>query len=257
MSTVISRDGTSIAYERTGDGWPVILVGGALNDGPAGEPFAELLAPHFTVFTYDRRGRRASGDTPPYAVAREVEDLEAVIEEAGGTASVCGLSSGGALVLEAAAAGLSIAKSAVFEVPYALDWGHRDRTADYGNELARLLAAGDRGGALTLFMRYAGAPDAMIDEARRSPFWPGLEELAPSLAYDAAVMGDGMLPVGRLGAVGVPTLVIDGGDSPRWLREASRAIAAAIPGGRQHTVEGQTHDVSPGALTTVLREYFS
>ncbi len=176
----------------------MILVGGGVSDRSENAPLADALAEQFTVYNYDRRGRGASSDTLPYAVRREIEDIEALIAEAGGSASVYGASSGGALALEAAAAGLAIDTVAVFEVPYnmAEDWPQRWRR--YSKELDALLAEGRRGDAFELFMRMAGSTDEEVAGARGSPMWTDLEAIAPTLAYDAACLGDGQPPADRL-----------------------------------------------------------
>jgi pimeloyl-ACP methyl ester carboxylesterase len=260
MRTVHSKDGTTIAYDRTGEGPPLIYVGGALNDRGSGAALAARLAERFTVYAYDRRGRGDSGDTPPYAVSREVEDLEALIAEAGGSAFVYGISSGGALALEAAARGLPITALALYEVPFAADEAHQARAREYAAELDRALAAGRRGDALELFLTMVGMPAAVIGQMRGAPMWPALEALAPSLAHDSAVMADGdrgaAMPAERLAAVPVPTLVLAGGASPPWMREVAERIAGALPDGRYRTLEGQTHDVNPEALAPELEEHF-
>lgn len=203
-STITSKDGSTIAYDRLGHGPALILVGGAFDDrnSPAtGRPLAALLATTFTVFAYDRRGRGESGDTPPYAVAREVEDLAAMIGEAGGAAMVYGLSSGAALVLEAAASGLPITKLALYEPPFQLDPYTAGQSREYSKTLNALLAEGRRGDAAALFMTRVGMPEPMIEQMRHAPMWPALEAMAPTLAYDSAVMGDadgGGVPSKRL-----------------------------------------------------------
>jgi pimeloyl-ACP methyl ester carboxylesterase len=182
MEFVTSADGTTIAYERAGEGPAIILVGGALDDGSENAPLLPALADRFTVVNYARRGRGESGDTLPYAVEREIEDLAALIDLTGGTAHVFGASSGGALALEAAAAGLSIDRLAVYEVPYNLDddGPHWD-----GGDVPRvkeLLAGGRKGDVVELFMRTVGSSEHEIAGARATAFWPVLETLAHTLA---------------------------------------------------------------------------
>jgi pimeloyl-ACP methyl ester carboxylesterase len=261
MKTVRSSDGTTIAYDQWGEGPPLIFVGGALNDRSSGAGLARLLAPRFTVLSYDRRGRGGSGDTAPYAAQREVEDLAALIAAAGGPAVVYGLSSGGVLALEAAAQGLPIAKLAVYEVPFAGDESRQQRAREYHAKLTELLAADRRGDAVELFMTMVGMPAEMIGQARRSPMWPALEALGPSLGHDSAVMGDGTRgaapPTERLAGVTVPTLVMDGSASPPWMREMARRVAGALPDARHRSLEGQTHDVGPAVLAPVLEEFFA
>jgi pimeloyl-ACP methyl ester carboxylesterase len=254
----LSRDGTPIAYESTGQGPALILVSGAMSTGGTVAPLAVPLSDRFKVLVYDRRGRGESGDTAPYAVAREVEDLAALVEAAGGEACLYGISSGGALVLEAAASGLPVRRVAVYETPFAdfSERGAKER-AEYTANLTAALAEGRRGDAVELFMRLAGMPDEMIQGARQSPMWAGMEAVAPTLAYDDTVLGDGLVPRERLASVSVPVLAVAGGASPDWLQEATRAVAEAAPKGAYRNLEGQTHMVDPNALAPVLAEYFA
>ncbi|MCX5051216.1 MULTISPECIES: alpha/beta fold hydrolase [unclassified Streptomyces] len=252
-----SRDGTSVAYERTGQGPAVILVSGAMSTGATVAPLAGLLSDRFSVIAYDRRGRGGSGDTAPYAVAREVEDLAALIDVAGGEASLYGISSGGALVLEAAASGLPVRQVAVYEVPFVVYEGGAERLAEYTEHLTEALGDGRRGDAVELFLRLTGMAEEMIQGARRAPMWAGMEAIAPSLAYDNAVMGGGLVPRARLASIGVPVLSAAGSVSPSWLREAARAVAETAPQGTYRTLEGQTHMVDPNVLAPVLAEFFS
>ncbi|NUU26494.1 MAG: alpha/beta fold hydrolase, partial [Streptomycetaceae bacterium] len=205
MGKAISQDGTAIAYDRSGTGDPVVLIGGALCDRMIHNELAAALAPHFTVFNYDRRGRGESGDTKPYAVARELEDLAAVLTEAGGTAAVYGISSGGALALEAAAAGLPVTKAVAYEPPYAVDASARDQAAEYGYAVPELIAQGRPEEALVAFLRTVGTPPEAIEGMRTMPFWAGMVAIAPTLAYDFQVMGDNLIPVDRFRKIAVPT----------------------------------------------------
>ncbi|MFJ8539798.1 alpha/beta fold hydrolase [Streptomyces sp. NPDC093591] len=253
----ISADGTSIAYETSGEGPAVILVSGAMSTGGTVAPLAVPLSERFRVVAYDRRGRGESGDKAPYAVEREVEDLAALIEAVGGEAALCGISSGGALVLEAAASGLPVRQVAVYEVPFAdfLEGGAAQHS-EYTAQLTEALAQGRRGDAVELFLRLTGMAEQMIQGARQSPMWAGMETIAPSLAYDNAVMGDGLLPRARLASITVPVLSVAGGASPAWMREASRAVAETAPEGTYRSLEGQTHMVEPDVLGPVLAEFF-
>jgi pimeloyl-ACP methyl ester carboxylesterase len=262
MNTVTSADGTTIAFDRSGEGPPVICVGGALSDRSGGAPLAALLAPHLTVFAYDRRGRGDSGDTQPYAVEREVEDLGAIIAEAGGSASVFGHSSGSVLALEAAARGLPITKLALYEPPFFVDDSRTPLPSDYATRLAELASSGRRGDAVEYFMATGpGVPADAIAEMRRGPSWPAMEALAHTLAYDGMVMGDTMsgspAPIRRFASVTVPTLVIDGGASPAWARSAVAAIVDVLPNAGRRTLEGETHAANPEALAPVLEEFFT
>jgi hypothetical protein len=257
MNRLTSSDGTTIAFERSGDGPPVILVCGGSTDRTANAPLSELLAEHFTVFNYDRRGRGDSGDTAPYAVEREIEDIDAVIAVAGGSASVYGTSSGAALALEAAASGLAITKLALWEPSYIVE-GRPRPPADTARIYAELVAAGRRGDAVEYFMaKVVGLPPEFVAEARKAPWWPAQEALAHTLAYDATIMGDYSLPAERVASVMVATLVIDGGASFPWIRKTAQAIADIIPHAQRRTLEGQTHNVAAEAITPVLVEFFA
>ncbi|MEU2714977.1 alpha/beta hydrolase [Streptomyces sp. NPDC007205] len=253
-----SRDGTSLAYEVIGQGPTVILVSGAMSTGGTVAPLAQRLAGRCTAVVYDRRGRGESGDTKPYEVEREVEDLAALIDAVGGEAALFGVSSGGALVLEAVAGGLPAVRAAVYEVPYA-DFlqGGAEREATYKEQLNKALADGRRGDAVELFLRLTGLGEEVIRGARESPMWAGMEAVAPSLAYDDAVMGDGLLPRDRIAAISVPVLVVAGGASPEWMREANRTVAETLPQGTYRVLEGQTHMVEPEVLGPVLADFLT
>jgi alpha-beta hydrolase superfamily lysophospholipase len=265
MSTVTSSDGTAIAFERAGSGPAVVLVGGGVSDRAENAPLAAELAKRFTVVNYDRRGRGASGDTPPYAVERELEDIAALVAEAGPPVHLYGVSSGGALVLEAAVAGIAVDRLAVYEVPWDVDPGWPPRWRAYVDELGALLADGCRGAAFALFMRLTDTPDEVIASARDSPMWAGLEAVAHTLAYDAAVLGDGQPPAARLATIAQPTLVATGEAArdpaaARWVKAldpAADAIAASIPRAERRVIEGQGHVADPKAVAAVLEAFFA
>jgi pimeloyl-ACP methyl ester carboxylesterase len=262
---VTSKDGTSIAYDRQGSGPAVILVGGGLDDGSENAPLATELAKYLTVYNYARRGRGDSDDTLPYDLEREIEDIEALIAEAGGSSHLFGVSSGGALALEAAAAGLAIDKLAVYEVPYSIGDAASQRWQEYVEQLRPALAKGRRGDALALFMRFAGSSEEDVVGAKNSAMWPGLEAIAHTLAYDAACVGNGQPPTARLAKIKQPTLVATGeaGLDPHtrglpsgFFEWAADAIAARIPHAERQTLEGQTHVADPKVLTPVLERFF-
>ena len=257
MDTVRSSDGTTIAFDRLGAGAPVVLVSGASTARAIHARLAELLAADFTVLNYDRRGRGDSGDTPPYAVQREIEDLHAVIGAAGGAAAVFGNSSGAVLALRAAAAGLPITRLALWEPPFMTDPDAPRRQQAYLAQLTGLLDEGRRGDAMALFMRSIGLPEQMIAGMRQAPMWPGMEALAPTLVYDATIMGDSMVPTGLVASITAPTLVLDGSDTGAWAASAARALTAALPNPQHRTLEGQDHNVAWDVLAPVLREFFT
>jgi pimeloyl-ACP methyl ester carboxylesterase len=263
MRKALSRDGTAIAFERSGEGPPLILVDGALcsrSFGPMPK-LAPLLAQRFTVFTYDRRGRGDSGDAPAYAVQREVEDIEALINEAGGSAYVYGISSGAALALEAAARGLSISKLAVYEPPFIVDDSHPPVSENYIRSLTGLIEQDRRGEAVKLFMKVVGVPTIAIAMMRFMPAWSKLKAVAHTLPYDFTILADNQkgkpLRAAGWASVTAPTLVMSGGKSDAWIRNAAQAVVYALPNAKQRTLEGQTHNVAPRALAPVLQEFFS
>lgn len=259
MRKVTSKDGTTIAFDQLGKGSALILVGGAFQHraiDPRTAQLAALLAPHFTVFHYDRRGRGDSSDTAPYAIEREVEDLDALINQAGGSACVFGMSSGAVLALEAVARGLAVRKLALYEPPFNLDSHARAAAKNYARQLAALLAEGRRGDAVALAMTTFGAPAEAVAGMRQTPIWSVFESVAPTLAYDNAIMGDGSVPADRLASITVPTLMLDGGASPEFMRDAAQAAANALPNAQRCTLAGQTHDVAPDILAPVLIEFF-
>ncbi|MFG2680194.1 alpha/beta fold hydrolase [Streptomyces sp. NPDC048392] len=253
----LSPDGTRIAYGRSGRGPAVVLVSGAMSTGATLAPLAAALSDRFAVTVYDRRGRGESGDTAPYAVEREIEDLAALIEAVGGEASLCGVSSGGALVLRAAASGLPVRRVAVYEVPYTVDDSAAPAAAEYTARLTEALGQGRHGDAVELFLRRTGLGEDMIRGARQSPMWAGMESVAPSLAHDDAVMGDSRVPRSTIASVAAPLLALAGGASDAWWHEAARAVAEAAPDGTYGTVERQTHMAEPGVLAPVLAEFFA
>jgi pimeloyl-ACP methyl ester carboxylesterase len=257
MKKVRSKDGTAIALEQFGSGPPVVLISGASCDRGIHVELGELLAPDFTVLNYDRRGRGDSADTSPYSIEREIGDLDAVITEAGGTAMLFGNSSGAVLALHAAAAGLPVTKLALWEPPFMVDQDAPRRHQAYVTTLGELLDAGRRGDAMALFMRTVGLPDEMVAGMREAPTWQGMEAIAPTLAYDAIVMGDSLVPSALVASVEVPTLVLDGSETGAWAADSARALAAALPNPQRHTFEGQTHAIAWNVLVPVLRQFFT
>jgi pimeloyl-ACP methyl ester carboxylesterase len=259
--TVTSKDGTEIAYDQQGEGPAVILVAGALcaRLSWSGPELARLLAPQFTVYNYDRRGRGDSGDTQPYAAEREIEDLDALITAAGGSAYLYGHSSGAALVLETAAAlGDKVTKIAMYDAPYHEDPGDWPAWNTYLGRLAEALAADRCGDAVALFMAYVGTPAGHIEGMRHAPFWSALEAIAPTLAYDhIALLGeDARVPAERAATVRVPALVMSGGASHPVMRDAARVLSRAMPRAELRTLEGQTHEVHSETLAPVLEAFF-
>jgi pimeloyl-ACP methyl ester carboxylesterase len=263
MKTVISKDGTSIAYDESGMGPPLILVGGSLNTRSFGPnvSLAPLLAERFTVITYDRRGRGASGDTRPWALEREIEDIDALIEAAGGSAFLYGISSGAALALEAANRGLAVERLALYEAPFIVDDSRPPLADDYLVRMQELAASDRRSDALRLFMREGVRLSAVVVALMRfMPAWSKLKAVAHTLPYDAAIVFDYQkgrpLPPEQWSSATMPTLVSAGGKSSDGMRNAMRELAAVLPNARYITLEGQTHIVKAEALAPVLVEFF-
>jgi pimeloyl-ACP methyl ester carboxylesterase len=265
MRTVTSKDGTTIAFDQSGKGPALILVGGmfeqrAMDSETAQLAALPLLARHFTVFHYDRRGRGDSTDTQPYTVEHEIEDIEALINEAGGEAFVFGISSGAALAFEAALAlGRKVKKLAMYEAPYNDDESGRLAWKKFRTQLKEVLAEGRRGDAVGLFMMLLGMPTEHLEGMRQHPMWPMWEAVAPTIAYDAAVLGeDASVPTERAARIAVPALVMDGGATEfPFMHVTAVALANAIPNAQHRTLDGQTHEVAAEALAPVLVEFFN
>lgn len=263
MDTVQSKDGTKIAFERSGSGPALVLVDGALchrGFGPM-RSLAKLLRPHFTVFTFDRRGRGESTDTAPYSVEREVEDIAALIQEVGGSAYVFGTSSGAALALEAAARVNSIKKVAMYEAPFFFDEGHPPRPDEYLAKMTTLIAADRRAEALRLFMRTVGTPAIFVNLMRFTLIWPKLKRVAHTLPYDLTICSDiragKPLARERWASATMPALTAVGGKSPIWWQKAMKELADALPNARHVTLPGQTHMVKAAVLAPVLIDFFA
>jgi pimeloyl-ACP methyl ester carboxylesterase len=263
-SSVRSKDGTEIVLDRVGEGPALVLVEAAMQTrgGPGITQLAEQLADRFTVYSYDRRGRGDSGDTPPYAKEREIEDVEAVVAEAGGSAFAVGGSSGGVLALDAAASGAAVTKVALYEPPFIVDDSRPPVPGDYVPQLEARIADGRPGDAVEYFLtRAIGMPAEMVGGMRQSPMWPDMEAVAHTISYDGrfmeGTMSGGPLPADRWAPVAAPVLVVDGGASPPWLHNAADALASVLPSATRRTLEGQTHAVDTEILAPVLIEFFA
>lgn len=261
--SITSADGTRIAYDRTGDGPPLIIVDGAMcyrGQGPSG-PLARELAGAFTVYTYDRRGRGESGESGEIALGREIEDIEALAKEAGGTPHLFGASSGAMLALEAANHGLGVGKLAMYEPPLIVDDTHRPLPDDWETRLDTMIAQGRTGDAVKEFMRFVDVPGFGLAIMRLLPVWSKLKRVAPSLRYDFAFMAELQrgrpLPRTRWATATQPALVADGGKSPQWMHNGCRALSEVLPNATYRTVPGQTHLVKAAALAPVLREFLA
>jgi pimeloyl-ACP methyl ester carboxylesterase len=259
----VSADGTPIAFTRAGHGPPLVLVDGALCHRGAGpnRALAQRLSRDFTVLTYDRRGRSASGDTAPYALEREIEDIAAMIETVGGPVSLYGISSGGLLALEAAARlADDVARLVLYEIPFVVDDSRPPVPQELAAQLGELLARDRRGAAVKLFMRdVVRLPSLLVGAMPAFPGWGRNKAVAHTLVYDVAIMGETQrgepLPTGRWASVRVPTLVLSGGRSPAWVRNAAAQLAEVLPTAQHRTLDGQTHSAKAGALAPVLTEF--
>lgn len=265
MPTVTSKDGSSIAYDKTGNGPAVIVVNGAMQYrafDPSLAQLAELLGKDFTVYNYDRRGRGESGDTPPFAKEREIEDLQALVEAAGGKAMIFGLSSGSVVVLDTAAVTPGITKVAVYEPPLIVDASRRSVAPDYVAHLNKLVADGKRGDAVEYFMTEAvGIPAEYVGGMKQdAPMWATMTAIAHTIAYDGAFVADLMqgkpLPTDRWTTVTAPVLVVDGGASDAWMHHGAEALGNILPNASRRTLAGQDHSVAPEVIAPVLIEFF-
>ncbi|MFC4396504.1 alpha/beta fold hydrolase [Arthrobacter sedimenti] len=261
VTQTTSADGTPISVEHLGTGPSLVLVDGAFcgrSFGPA-RSLATTLADSFTVYFYDRRGRGDSGDTRPYSVEREIEDLAAVITHAGGDPYVYGISSGAALALEAAAAGIPMRKLATYEAPYT-GIGDTDGTpTDHAGHLNSLLAQNKRGAMVSYFLvKMIGVPAFVPIMLRLMPkIWKSQKDAANTLPYEVAVLNNFTAPTDRLAKITVPTLVMVGGKAAPAMTSAQTTTAAAIPQALHRTLDGQTHQVSDAAIAAELRGFFT
>ncbi len=267
MRKVIAKDGTAIAFDRSGNGPMIILVAGATGTRFGAAALAAALAPYFTVFAYDRRGRGESGDTLPYAVEREVEDIDALINEAGGSAFVYGHSSGAVLALEAALMLQSkITKMALYEPPFIIDDSRSHAPQDFEQQLSELVSSGRRGDAVENFMAVVGSSPEMVAQMRQSPMWSELEKMAHTLVYDVTIIGDTQsgdpMPLSKWATVTVPTLVMDGtvffGSAERhvFMRHGAQELANILPNAQHRILEGQDHGPADDVLVPALKEFF-
>ncbi len=263
MSTVTSADGTTIAFEAYGEGRPLILIDGATAHravNPLNDEVGQLLTDRFRTYAYDRRGRGASTDTAPYAIQREIEDIAALIEDAGQPAILFAWSSGGLLALDAAAAGLPIAGLVLFEPPVVVDDVRPPLPSDYVEQLDAFVAEGRRDKAAELFMTAAAMlPAEAIPGMKQSPYWAPVEEIAHTIAYDGRIMGTTMsgnpLPSDRWADVKVPVLVLYGDKTWPALSAGAQAVAEHLPTATVKAIPGENHGTEAATLAPVLREF--
>ena len=264
MHTAISNDSTTNPVDKAGNGPALILIGGMFEQRAMESETSKLavdptLPQHFTVYHYDRRGRGDSTNTLPFAVEREIEDIDTLIAAAGGSALMFGISSGAALAFEAAhRLGTKVKKLALYEPPYNDDPDARQAWVNFRAQLAEALAEGRHRDAVGLFMMLLGVPPEGVEEMHHYPMWPMWEAIAPTIAYDAAALGEeAAVPVAKAAGLRIPALIMSGSESYPFMHATAQALAAAIPDGEYRCLEGQTHEVTPEALAPVLVEFFS
>jgi pimeloyl-ACP methyl ester carboxylesterase len=259
MTSVTSKDGVRIAFEKTGRGPALILIPGALSDRNGGKPLAARLSDHFTVYTLDRRGRGDSTDAKTYAVEREIEDLAALIEHAGGDAYLYGVSSGAALALQTAAklGATKVPKLALYEPPYSSDEEEQKRKfAEQKRRTNELIKTGQPGDAADYFLAAIGLPPDALAKMKASPQWEMFKKIDFTLAYDYEVLGDGTVPQATARAIAVPTLVLDGEQTMEFIHAAADRVAQLIPAAKRKTLAGQTHQAAPEVTAPALIEFF-
>jgi pimeloyl-ACP methyl ester carboxylesterase len=263
MPTVTSADGTTIAYQTTGTGPALILVDGAMtyrDFGPA-RGLAQSLADQYTVYFYDRRGRGTSGNTLPWSEDREIDDLAAVLDAAGGRAYALGVSSGAVLTADAANRLPGLTKIALYEPPFIVDNTHPAREENFVADTEALIARNDRSAALKKFMSHVGMPGFFLAIMPITPPWKKLKAVAPTLPYDLHILGNtgrGVpLDPTRWSNVTAPALVLDGGKSPQYMRNAAKALSEALPKADYRTLPGQTHMVKAAALAPAVKEFLA
>lgn len=252
MEKVVSKDGTELAYDVYGSGPGLVLVAGGFTERSRYVADAEALSSTFTVVNYDRRGRGDSGDTLPYAVEREWEDLEAV-RSATGARFACAYSSGSMVLFQA---GLPFEKQAVMEPPFRVE-GAPQAPERYIERLQEFVDAGNPGGAAELFMVEAvGQPREVVDQIRQTPMWAGMEAIAHTLVYDGLQLGDSAVPTELLSSIDVPTLALYSNTSPEWLKDSVKQTAAALPNARAEGHDGTFHTLPPETMARALTDYF-
>lgn len=257
MAKVTSKDGTIITYDKKGEGPLLILVLGALNRRSQGKKLTELLADRFTVISYDRRGRGDSTDTMPYSTSKEVEDIQALIDELGGSAYLYGHSSGCVLALMAAKElGNRLKGLALYELPYNADPGAQVASQKYRTKLAELLAEDKRGEAVALFVKSVGVTDKQIAAMERLAMWKGLTGMAHTLAYDTIELME-QYPKLDVSGVNPKVLVMYGSASPAFMGDTAITLTEAMTNAKLQAIEGQTHDVKANVLAPEIAKFFA
>jgi pimeloyl-ACP methyl ester carboxylesterase len=262
METITSRDGTTLAVERHGTGSPLVVVGGALCDRARTRDTALALAARHTVLNYDRRGR---GDSGPAAggLAREIEDLAAVVAAAGAPAAVYGHSSGAALAVQAAAAGVPMTRLVLHDPPYGPDdAAQRAEARAYLDALLPALAEGRHDDAVTLFFGLTGLPPELVAGWRTEPWWPATAAMAPTLSNDAEALGyaadtGGSVPHKLLTQVPQPTLILVGAESPPFMHETAEAVRRSLPNADLASLKGQSHAASPESVAAAVATFLT
>jgi pimeloyl-ACP methyl ester carboxylesterase len=259
MLSIRSKDGTTIAYSKIGDGPVLILVDGALchrKQGPMTD-LAQELAGRFTVITYDRRGRGESDDTLTYAVEREVEDLAALVSVMGESAFAFGVDTGAALILRACAAGVAIFKIALYEPFFVIDEDARKQIVEDKAKLEKLLSEGKESAAIAHYLtKFRGMSVFVANMLRMSEWWKRVKVMAHTLQYDSEVMGDYLLPAERLKRISVPAMLVSGVESPSQFQASTEAVADAICSSRLVYLDSLTPELNPNSIAPFIEQFF-
>jgi len=255
MKTVTSKDGTKIAYDKQGSGPVLLLILGALNKRGSGKKLAKLLSEQFTVVCYDRRGRGDSTDTQPYDVEKEIDDIDALLSELGGSGTLYGHSSGAVLALLAAEKlGKKVQGVALYEVPHDDTPEAQKAAKAYRQQLKKLLTENERGDAIALFVSSVGVTDKQIAAMQNLPLWKSLTAMAPTLAYDTVEIMK-RYPKIDMQRIRIPALVMYGAASPDFMAKTAQNLAQNMPNAKLHSLEDQTHDVKPDVMARALMQF--
>ena len=265
MEMITSKDGTNIAFDQNGQGPALILVGGSFEQRAMQSETSNLAAhpilqQHFRVIHFDRRGRGDSTDNHPYAVEREVDDIDALISAVGGSAYISGISSGAILAMEATIGlGSKVRKLAMYEPPFQYAGANTGIIlTEFRSQFTKAMAEGRRKDAVGHFLTMLGMPEEHLENLHQLPMWSMWEDIAPTLGYDAGLLGeDGSIPTGRAARIAVPTLIMNGEASFPTLATVADTLAHAIPDAKRLTLKDQKHEVKAEVLAPVLVDFFN
>ncbi len=257
MKSIRSKDGTTLAYDVYGNGPALIYITGAIcfrNFKPVLDD-AKIFAREFTMYNYDRRGRGDSSDTLPYSIDREIEDIEAMIDAAGGSAFLYGHSSGAVLALEAARRIPSkISKVSIYDASYVHDEREKSEYAVLCTKVSELVRQNKNAQALRTFLIGIGMPKFFVYLLPLMPGWKIMKALAPTLEYDMLLTRE-LPPTVQASEIKVPMQIIYGEKSPAGIHSVAHQLAQAIPGAQLKQLDGQDHMASAKALLPVIAEF--